>query len=160
MWDAEEVANWFLVRHSSQMQRDEGEDEYITQMKLHKLLYYAQGVFMAVFDQRLFDEELLAWKHGPVVRSIYDKYQGIRELGKDSLDEEQVVDYKEIANNKDSRMVLEVVYDVYGKYSAGELRNMTHEEKPWKEAWSSGKGTTALDDDTIIKYFKENIVEA
>lgn len=159
MWDAEKVANWFLVRHSSKMQTDGAEDEYITQMKLHKLLYYAQGVFLAMFNKRLFDEEMLAWTHGPVVRSIYDKYQGIRELGTENLDEEQLSDYQTLAGNDNTRVILEVVYETYGKYSAGQLRNMTHEETPWKEAWKSGNGSEPLKDETVTKYFKENIVE-
>lgn len=30
--------------------------------------------------------------------------------------------------------LLDEVYDVYGQFSAWKLRNMTHEEDPWKNA--------------------------
>ncbi|PZL71703.1 hypothetical protein CI088_11930 [Enterococcus plantarum] len=158
MWNANKVANWFLVRHSSEMQRDEAVDENLTQMKLHKLMYYAQGVNLAVFSNRLFDEDLLAWKHGPVVRSVYDRFQGLKELDV-TVDDEQLENYEEIANDSNSRMVLEAVYEQYGGFSAGQLRNMTHSEKPWIEARDSGEDSPILDDDTIEQYFKENIVE-
>lgn len=158
MWKANEVANWFLVRHSSEMQRDEAIDENLTQMKLHKLMYYAQGVFLALFSQRLFDEDLLAWKHGPVVRSVYDRFQGKKELNSE-VDEKQMVDYEKIARDGNSRMILEAVYEQFGNFSAGQLRNMTHNETPWKEAWAEGEGTSTIKDTTIEEYFKENIVE-
>lgn len=158
MWSANEVANWFLVRHSSEMQRDEAVDENLTQMKLHKLMYYAQGVFLALFSQRLFDEELLAWKHGPVVRSIYDRFQGQKELA-EQIDTEQMADYEKIADDSNSRMALEAVYEQFASFSAGQLRNMTHEEKPWKEAWANGEGSSTINDGTIKEYFKDNIVE-
>lgn len=88
MWNADKIADWFLVRHSSEMQRDAANDENLTQMKLHKLMYYSQGVCLAVFSKRLFDEELLAWRHGPVVRSIFDKYQGQKELPSEVTEEQ------------------------------------------------------------------------
>lgn len=158
MWSAIQVVNWFLVRHSSQMQRDEAVDENLTQMKIHKLMYYAQGVNLAISSKRLFDEELLAWKHGPVVRSVYDKYQGTKELDSE-ITAEQLEDYLKIAEDPNSRMILEVVYEQFGSYSAGQLRNMTHEETPWKEAWQKSEGSSQINDDTIAQYFKENIVE-
>ncbi|MCI1134799.1 DUF4065 domain-containing protein [Enterococcus gallinarum] len=159
MWNANEVANWFLVRHSSEMQRDEAVDENLTQMKLHKLMYYAQGVFLALFSQRLFDEELLAWKHGSVVRSIYDRFQGQKELDTD-INMDQMEDYENIALDDNSRMTLEAVYEQFASFSAGQLRNMTHDETPWKEAWAKGEGTSPIDDNTIEEYFKDNIVES
>lgn len=159
MWSANQVANWFLVRHSSEMQRDEAVDEKLTQMKLHKLMYYAQGVYLAIFSDRLFNEELLAWTHGPVVRSQYDRFHGSRELDNNLVTEEELSDYHSISNDSDSRMVLEAVYTQFSGFSAGELRNMTHEEKPWIEAWNDSHGQTAISDKTIEDYFKKNIVE-
>lgn len=158
MWSANEIADWFLVRHSSEMERDEGVDENLTQMKLHKLMYYAQGVSLAILSSRLFDEDLLAWKHGPVVKSIYDRFQGIRDLD-DTVDNEQIAKYEEIANDQNSRMILEAVYEQYGGFSAGQLRNMTHAEQPWIEAWDKGAGSSVMEDASIKKYFEENIVE-
>lgn len=157
MWSANQVANWFLVRHSSQMQVDESNDENLTQMKLHKLMYYAQGVNLAVFGGRLFNEELLAWQHGPVVRTIYDRFQGQKDLD-DFVDENEISDYEDVAADSNSRMVLEAVYEEFGDYSASQLRKMTHSEYPWQNAWALGAGTTAISDDEIKSYFEENIV--
>lgn len=158
MWSADQVANWFLVQHSSEMQTDEAVDDNLTQMKLHKLMYYAQGVNLALFSSRLFDEDLLAWTHGPVVRSVYDRFQGQKELD-NIIDENELADYSTISNDSNSYMVLKAVYDQFGKYTAGSLRNMTHNEAPWIEAINSRSGSDVISDTTIENYFKENIVE-
>lgn len=159
MWNANQVANWFLVKHSSVMQLDEAVDENLTQMKLHKLMYYAQGVKLAVFSERLFDEELLAWTHGPVVRSIFSRFQGSRELENNLVTEEELNDYRTITANIEDNMVLEAVYDKFGGFSAGELRNMTHNETPWLESWEKGNGKSSISDESIKQYFRDNIVE-
>lgn len=57
-----DVANFFL----SAMDDDAG--DLISNLKIQKLVYYAQGVHLAMFDTTLFDEEILAWEHGPVAK--------------------------------------------------------------------------------------------
>lgn len=70
---AEQVANWFLAHNAYQSKDDEYIDP-ITHLKLQKLLYYAQGTHLAISGVPLFDENILAWEHGSVVREVYDKY--------------------------------------------------------------------------------------
>lgn len=158
MYTASQVSDWFLVKHSSEMQTDDANDEYLTQMKLHKLLYYAQGVNLALFSEKLFSEDLLAWRHGPVVREVYERFKGQREIGEEISDEE-LENYEEISDDLDNRMVLEVVYETFGGYSAAKLRNMTHEETPWIEAYESRNENDVISESTIKTYFENHIVE-
>ena len=51
------------------------EDDQMTNLKLNKLLYYAQGVFLARTGKPLFDDDIEAWDLGPVVSCIYQKYK-------------------------------------------------------------------------------------
>lgn len=161
MWTANQVADWFLVKHSSVMERDGAIDEQLTQMKIHKLLYYAQGVYLALFNTRLFDEELLAWQHGPVVRSIYDRFhKDGAQINISNDEKEQLInDFDDISKNENSNMVLVAVYEKFGQYSASQLRNMTHLESPWKNAWGETQGHSVISDEDIRSYFIENIVE-
>lgn len=46
---------------------NEREGDGISNMKLQKPAYYAQGFHLALFDTALFDERVEAWDHGPVV---------------------------------------------------------------------------------------------
>ena len=57
---------------------------------------------------------------------IYDKYKTNGSKG---------IEYDEdfIANiDEQTETILQYVYDEYGKYTAWKLRDMTHEETPWK----------------------------
>lgn len=124
MFKVEDIADWFLNENRKQMNFEDS--EYITNLKLQKLLYYAQGFYLAKKNTPLFKEEFLAWEHGPVIRKIYDKYKTNGSKG---------IEYDEdfIANiDEQTETILQYVYDEYGKYTAWKLRDMTHEETPWK----------------------------
>ena len=45
-------------------------------LKLSKMMYYAEGCSLASGNGSLFDEPILAWEHGPVIRSVWNKYHG------------------------------------------------------------------------------------
>ena len=64
-----DVADFFIELAG---QEEEG---VITQLKLNKLLYYAQGVYLAKKGKPLFADPIEAWEYGPVVPSIYQKYK-------------------------------------------------------------------------------------
>jgi uncharacterized phage-associated protein len=66
-----EVADYLLAKAAAE---EEG-NELISNLKLQKLLYYAQGVHLALHDVALFPEEIQAWMHGPVVPEVYQKYK-------------------------------------------------------------------------------------
>ena len=70
---AAQVAKWVLAHN--RIATDEEGAEYISNLKLQKLLYYAQGVFLAVTDKPLFDDDIVAWLQGPVVESVYHQYK-------------------------------------------------------------------------------------
>src|SRR2546430_458225 len=56
-----------------------GEKKEITPMKIQKLVYFAHGWHLAVIDRPLINEQVEAWKFGPVIRTIYTAF---REYGK------------------------------------------------------------------------------
>lgn len=47
----------------------------LSHRELHKLLYFAQGFYLAQYDEPLFNESLQAWQHGPVSPRIWGKYR-------------------------------------------------------------------------------------
>lgn len=123
------------------------DSEYITNLKLQKLLYYAQGFCLAKMDTPLFEEDFLAWEHGPVIRKIYDKYKA---NGANGIKYEE--DFK-VDIDFETEKILEEVYEKYGQYTAWKLRNMTHEEKPWQET----PRNEVISKDRIEEYFKLKI---
>ncbi|MEH2423996.1 MAG: type II toxin-antitoxin system antitoxin SocA domain-containing protein [Nostoc sp.] len=69
MIDCLNVARYFIIR----AYEDSIEAE-ITNMKVQKLLYYAQSLHLAMYDGRLFEEEIQAWRYGPVCPPAYRFY--------------------------------------------------------------------------------------
>lgn len=105
---------------------DASEGDGISNLKLQKLVYYAQGFFSAIFDRPLFNENIEAWTHGPVVPSLYRSYKE-HGAGRIALPD----DFDKSSLTKEEFELVEEVFEVFGQYSAWKLRNMTHEEEPW-----------------------------
>ena len=117
---ADAVSSWF-VNHAD---REAG--EAITQLKVQKLVYYADAWFLANFDKPMVNEDFQAWAHGPAIPSLYTKYRDYRW---EALPEEPK---QKLPKNLQS--FLSAVYDEYGQFSAKKLEQMTHEESPWIDA--------------------------
>jgi uncharacterized phage-associated protein len=42
---------------------------------VQKLLYYAQGHYLAMFGRPLFDDPVQAWSRGPVMKDVYHQLE-------------------------------------------------------------------------------------
>lgn len=98
----------------------------MTQKKLQKLCYYAQGWYAGLTGEKLYQNELQAWIHGPVSPELYDAYKeyGYNEIPKNS----------EVITNIELKGLVEQIYRIYGKLDGDELETLTHKETPWKNA--------------------------
>lgn len=119
-----DVAKYFIIK----AYEDEKEAD-MTNMKVQKLLYYAQSLHLALFDQPLFKEEIQAWRYGPVCPNAYQFY---------SCFEAQQLDIPEpdFLENicQEKKELLEEVWQYFGEYHAYYLSGMTHLEFPWINA--------------------------
>ena len=124
MASAEAIARYFLYLAA------QGEEPSpITHLQLQKLLYYAQGWTLAMRDRPLFNSEVQAWKHGPVVPEVFPKFT---DYGSDAIARHEALD--DATLTEDDRAMVEYVWRGYGGFSASRLREMTHSESPWNEA--------------------------
>lgn len=114
------IAEYFLW-----LTRDQ--DEQISNLKLQKLLYYAQGYHLANYGVPLFNAPIHAWEHGPVVQEIYHKYKKYGKGGIPALESIRKQHYKD-----HEKKTIEWVFETFGKFSGIELRNMTHNEPLWQ----------------------------
>ena len=73
LYSAKTVAKWFLYYNQAAI--DSEDADLISNLKLQKLLYYAQGCYLAIKGKPLFFEKILAWAHGPVVNEVYQEYK-------------------------------------------------------------------------------------
>ena len=107
--------------------------DVLTNLKLQKLLYYAQAWFLVHFKTTLFDSNIEAWEYGPVVPDAYTEF---KTFNRNPI-EYSATKKEESIFEKEKLEVLDSVYCTYVKYSAHELVNITHNEKPWIEAYKS-----------------------
>ena len=49
----------------------------MTAMKLEKLVYYGQALYLVWHGVPLFEDPIEAWANGPVVRALYDEHRGL-----------------------------------------------------------------------------------
>ena len=100
----------------------------ITNLKLQKLLFYAQAWYLTLgrTGAPLFDAEFEAWVHGPVVPSVFRRFKEYRwnaiAAPVKALDDPHLLAY------------LNEVLSKYGSLSARQLEHLTHQEAPWQEA--------------------------
>lgn len=142
-----DVAAWFIARVNA----DEEYGENITNLRLQKLVYYAQGFSLAWYGQPLFDDAIEAWAHGPVVPRLYDRYE---HYGAQPIPTPPNFDLSDI----DERVVelLEEVYQTYGQFSALGLRNLTREEAPWRNTPRSG----VITHEAMKEFFAKSLTDA
>lgn len=144
MEDVFNIANYFLSL------QDEDCEDYISNLKLQKLCYYAQGIHLAMTNQRLFDRRIVAWQHGPVVEDLYRKY---KDQGKSKIPVPE--NFLSDVISFENRELLDDVYAQYGQYSAWKLRNMTHCEAPWRKA--KERKDLVISDQDMIEFFRTQI---
>lgn len=102
----------------------------MTAMKLQKLVYYSQAWSLVWDEKPLFRERIEAWANGPVVPALYQEHRGQFKVGKWSHG-------NPAALSRDGRETIDAVLDFYGKKSSQWLSDLTHSEKPWREARGS-----------------------
>lgn len=144
MADISQVAAYIL-----NMANSDDAGDLISNLKLQKLLYYALGFHLALYGRRLFDDPLYAWQHGPVFPALYHEFKG---YGKGAIPTPDYFDPDSLSDEE--KELLDEVYYVYGQFSAWKLRNMTHEEPPWKDAKSISERIT---DQALVDYFKTQL---
>ncbi len=120
---AEQVAEYFLLLV------DDDAGDVMTNLRLQKLVYYAQAWHVAILGEELFEDDFEAWVHGPVIPSLYEKYEGSNWTTIPRPTSELT-----LSINGRSREILDEVWDTYGQFSAKGLENIVRGEDPWIDA--------------------------
>jgi uncharacterized phage-associated protein len=99
----------------------------VSNLKLQKLVYYAQAWNLAFTGEPLFADTCEAWVHGPVVACVFGDYKSNRWAPITDAFGTAVCD-------PDIRAHIDCVLDAYGDLGATQLERLTHQERPWQEA--------------------------
>lgn len=144
----------YLINYSSDIGKP------ISNLKLQKLLYYVQAAFLVELNRKCFDEGIVAWEYGPVVKDAYDKFKiygrNYIPKQKDSDDimqfdsEKNEIVLKPVKINltsKEETIIKNVINSYKDIDNPFKLVEKTHLEKPWKE--------TRQGDEISIKLMKD-----
>ena len=124
MIDCLNAARYFIIRAY-----EDGIEAEMTNMKVQKLLYYAQSLHLALYNEPLFTEEIQAWRYGPVCPPAYRFYCDFEAQQLPIPPKESLSDFP-----SEKKELLEEIWEYFGGYHAYRLSDMTHGEFPWKKA--------------------------
>ncbi len=154
------IANYFIVRGVES-------DWPPTQMKLQKLVYFAHGWHLGLYDEPLIEELFYAWKYGPVVPSLYLMFRdyGVSPITNPGRICLQTINMgyidvaPEISELTRLKPFLERIQEVYGKWNGTQLSAITHlPDTPWSQV-RKGKPEDARDivipNNLIRDFFKK-----
>lgn len=113
-----DVARYILERNEGRM----------STMKLHKLAYYAQAWGLVWDEKPLFSSRIEAWANGPVTRDLYAAHRG-------HFDATASMFPGDSGNlSSDEKETIDAVLRAYGHLSGQQLSDLSHSERPWREA--------------------------
>lgn len=136
-----------------------------THLSLEKLVYFAYADYLCEHFERLFEDQIFAFTHGPVVGSVYETYkrsgsQYVKplEFGVDSDVQTGVKELparSRILFAKDGVEKLRSIDQTikkYGKYTAGTLVDLTHRKgAPWSHV-NSVRAYQVISDELILAH--------
>lgn len=136
-----------------------------THLSLEKLVYFAYADYLCEYAERLFEDRIYAFTHGPVVESVYETYKRNKaqyisslEVSADSAAQPQVKELPAMSrilfakNGAKKLMSIDQTIQRYGKYTARTLVGLTHRKgSPWSMVDSSS--AYQIIPDNLIKKF-------
>lgn len=126
-YKADNVAKYIIYLASQAFVGDNKEREGITNLKLQKVLYFAQAYYLARFSKPLFSDPIEAWEYGPVVPAIYQKYKSYKSNSIICEDDRSAL-------SDEDKETMKKIWDTFGGYSASKLVDIAHSHTPWKDA--------------------------
>jgi uncharacterized phage-associated protein len=124
------------------------EADPVSNLRLQKLLYYAQGWSLALRGKSLFSERIEAWALGPVVPSVYHalKPHGAGSIPSDTIEAD--------ALGHDDATLVSAVWEAYKGFSATKLTALSHLEEPWLRARGERGPSEACREEITQAYLK------
>ena len=92
------------------------------EMKMHKLMYFAQRESLMYNHDLLFEDDFYGWKFGPVLKCVRSEYM------------HAPFESTEGSVSSKTKQLLQDVLNRYGSLSSWKLSSLSHDELSWKKA--------------------------
>jgi uncharacterized phage-associated protein len=148
MTTALQVANEFI-----RLAHEKGEP--VSNMKLQKLVYFAQGFYAALRKgEPMFTEGFEAWKYGPVIPELYHKFKVY--FAGPIPKTHPWADSSCAPLSADEEKVVRWVFDNLGHLSAIKLSDISHKpHSPWEKVYNGTIPQRYIPIDTMAEYFSQ-----
>ena len=164
MHDARAIANRILDLFDSV-------ENSISNKKINKLVYYCHAFSLVRLGRPLIKNHVEAWKHGPVVRVVYEAFKdfefrpiigrasafnfanGVDETVGDNTIPDEAID------------LISRVVGYYVKFTADELEDLSHVHNgPWAQIWNLPEDQrgfrSRIPDQLISEYFSGKFADS
>lgn len=139
----------------------------ISQIQLQKIIYYIQANFLVKRNGvPCFQEPILNWTYGPVVREVYDEFRkygsnkitSVPEIKEMEVDDNFNFIYKSLPFDSSiiqecDRTIINEVVDKYRIEDPFKLVEKTHNEEPWKKT----RRNEEIEIHLIVDYYKNHL---
>lgn len=124
--------------------------ESCTHLALEKLVYFAYADYLCTTGKKLFTDKIYAFKYGPVVQSVYGRYNksGYKQLALEEDNEQSLSDAAKImsargrilfaADGSEKLLSIDATLEKYKAQTAHDLVALTHKEgTPWSSIYTA-----------------------
>lgn len=138
-----------------------------THLKLEKLVYMCYADYLCNENKQLFNDVIYAYKYGPVIKSVYDKY---KKNGYEMIEDHETYDECNqelpiksrflVAEDGIKKIIsIDNTLKKYKDFDANKLVALTHKEaSPWFLAGAGELVNAVITDDLIRNYHKNEII--
>ena len=121
--DALDIAKWFMDNRL-----DEPRNDLRGNIKLQKLLFFAQLINLALYNRPLINGSFYAFDHGMVMQDVRLAYKD---------DHKNILKREPIEFSSDEQNTLNLTKEIYGDASAEELEDMSHQFDCWRKHYTA-----------------------
>jgi len=150
----------YIIKYSNEMGYG------ISNLRLQKLLYFVQAYYLAFTEsgERCFSDSIEAWDFGPVVPKVYHEFKCYGSGSIPTIPDRLEFDSNDIWSTKrvpfDDSVIpnadkkkINAVVDQFSDFSTTALVNLTHDQRPWKDAYGQCR-SKEITPEAIRAYFK------
>lgn len=125
----------------------------LSNLKLQKIMYLIQMLYLGQRDSRLIDGSFEAWDYGPVMPDVYSC---VRVYGGDPI--KNIFHGVEKITDAKATYIFDQALERFGKYSPGQLVEMTHWPKgAWAACYKPGAYGIPIPDGLIKEEYEKRV---
>ena len=129
---------------------------YLTPLHINKLVFFSHGWNLGILETPLINEDVEAWKYGPIIPSIYyafKKYVQKKVVPEEYFSTDQNKNIDDLFTT-DNKKIMDAVINVYAKKSGAELIAITHEHgSPWQRHYIEDRRDIKIPTESIKDYY-------